>query len=131
MTEQVISPLQCMIEDLMIRKFGTKTQHDYVQRVKDFEVFLGRSPDTARAEDVRRFQPHLTSDRRWQAEDRRSRRACKALAARRRRRARRARTTRGRSDRESAPRIGAGSRASGRLAGRVEHCFPPLNKAAC
>jgi len=30
-----------------------------VQRVKDFAAFLGRSPDTASFEDVRRYQPHL------------------------------------------------------------------------
>ena len=52
---QVISPLrQRMIEDMAIRKFGAKTQHDYVQRVKAFATFLGRSPRTAEAEDVRR-----------------------------------------------------------------------------
>ena len=62
MTEQVISPLRRrMIEDMTIRKFAPKTQHDYVQRVKEFAVFLGHSPETARAEDVRRFQLHLAS----------------------------------------------------------------------
>jgi len=62
MTEQVISPLRRrMIEDMTIRKFAPKTQHDYVQRVKEFAVFLGHSPQTARAEDVRRFQLHLAS----------------------------------------------------------------------
>ena len=49
-----------MIEDMAIRKLGAKTQHDYVQRVKDFAVFLGRSPDKASKEDVRRFQLHLS-----------------------------------------------------------------------
>ena len=43
------------------RKLAPKTQHDYVQRVKDFAAFLGRSPDTAKSEDVRRFRLHLTS----------------------------------------------------------------------
>ena len=62
MTEQAISPLRRrMIEDMAIRKFAAKTQHDYVQRVKDFAAFLGRCPDTATAEDVRRFRLHLTS----------------------------------------------------------------------
>jgi integrase/recombinase XerD len=62
MTEQVMSPLRRrMIEDMTMRKFAQKTQHDYVQRVKDFTKFLGRSPDTAKAEDVRGFQVHLTS----------------------------------------------------------------------
>ena len=62
MIEQAVSPLRRrMIEDMTIRKFAQKTQHDYVQRVKDFAKFLGRSPDTAKAEDVRGFQLHLTS----------------------------------------------------------------------
>ena len=62
MTEQALSPLRRrMIEDMTMRKFAQKTQHDYVQRVKDFAKFLGRSPDTAKAEDVRGFQLHLTS----------------------------------------------------------------------
>src|SRR5437660_4853021 len=62
MTEQAISPLRRrMIEDMAIRKFAAKTQHDYVQRVKDFAGFLGRAPDTAKSEDVRRFRLHLTS----------------------------------------------------------------------
>ena len=62
MTEQVISPLRRrMIEDMSIRKFAAKTQHDYVQRVKDLATFLGRSPGTAEAEEVRRFRLHLTS----------------------------------------------------------------------
>ena len=62
MTEQAMSPLRRrMIEDMTIRKFAPKTQHDYVQRVKDFAAFLGRSPDTAILEDVRGFQLRLTS----------------------------------------------------------------------
>src|SRR6266481_6152457 len=62
MTEQAASPLRRrMIEDMTIRKFAQKTQHDYVQRVKDFAKFLGRSPDTAKPEDVRGFQLHLAS----------------------------------------------------------------------
>src|ERR1043165_5291468 len=50
-----------MIEDMTIRKFASKTQHDYVQRVKNFAAFLGQSPDTATFEDVRRYQLHLTA----------------------------------------------------------------------
>jgi integrase/recombinase XerD len=60
MTGQAISPLRRgMIEDMTIRKLGGKTQQDYVRRVKAFAAFLGRSPGTATAEDVRRFQVHL------------------------------------------------------------------------
>ena len=62
MTNEAMSPLRRrMIEDMTIRKFAPKTQHDYVQRVKNFAAFLGRSPDTASFEDVRRYQLHLAS----------------------------------------------------------------------
>src|SRR6266511_4141222 len=62
MTDKAISPLrQRMIEDMTIRKFAPKTQHDYVHRVKHFAAFLGRSPDTASCEDVRRYQLHLAT----------------------------------------------------------------------
>ncbi len=62
MTDEAVSPLRRrMIEDMTIRKFATKTQHDYVQRVKNFAAFLGRSPDTASFEDLRRYQLHLAS----------------------------------------------------------------------
>jgi hypothetical protein len=62
MTDKAISPLrQRMIEDMTIRKLTPKTQHDYVQRVKNFAAFLGRSPDTASFEDVRRYQLHLAT----------------------------------------------------------------------
>jgi site-specific recombinase XerD len=62
MTDKAISPLrQRMIEDMTIRKFSPKTQHDYVQRVKNFAAFLGRSPDTTSFEDVRRYQLHLAT----------------------------------------------------------------------
>jgi site-specific recombinase XerD len=60
MTDEAMSPLRRrMIEDMTIRKFAPKTQHDYVQGVKNFAAFLGRSPDTASFEDVRRYQLHL------------------------------------------------------------------------
>ena len=63
MTGQAISPLRRrMIEDMAIRKLAPKTQHDYVQRVKDFAAFLGRSPATAKSEEVRRFRLHLASN---------------------------------------------------------------------
>ena len=62
MTERAISPLRRrMIEDMTMRKFARKTQHDYVQRVKDFASYLKRSPATANPEDVRGFQLHLAS----------------------------------------------------------------------
>ena len=62
MTDKAISPLrQRMIEDMTIRKFVPKTQHDYLQRVKNFAAYLGRSPDTANFEDLRRYQLHLAA----------------------------------------------------------------------
>jgi hypothetical protein len=54
MTDEVMSPLRRrMIEDMTIRRLAPKTQQDYVQRVKNFAAFVGRSPDTATFEDVR------------------------------------------------------------------------------
>jgi hypothetical protein len=48
MTSAPTTPLrQRMIEDMTIRQFGPKTQHDYVRVVADFARFLGRSPDQA------------------------------------------------------------------------------------
>lgn len=62
MTSHPISPLrQRMIEDMTIRQLGPKTQHDYVRVVRDFTRFLGRSPDLAEPEDLRRYQLHLAS----------------------------------------------------------------------
>lgn len=61
MTNKTISPLrQRMIEDMTVRSFTAKTQSDYIRSVRNLAAFLGRSPDTATAEDLRRFQLHLT-----------------------------------------------------------------------
>jgi site-specific recombinase XerD len=63
MTNEAMSPLRRrMIEDMTIRNFGPKTHHDYIRSVKNLAMFLGRSPDTASNEDVRRFQLRLSSD---------------------------------------------------------------------
>jgi integrase/recombinase XerD len=60
MTKEAMSPLRRrMIEDMTIRKLAPKTQEGYVRTIKNFAMFLGRSPDTASFEDVRRFQLHL------------------------------------------------------------------------
>ena len=59
---QPLSPLrQRMIEDMQLRKLGPKTQSAYLRAVKKLTRFLARSPDTADAEDLRRFQLHLAS----------------------------------------------------------------------
>ncbi|MER9345368.1 site-specific integrase [Mesorhizobium sp. M0601] len=58
-TDAPISPLrQRMQHDMLMRGLGSHTQQDYVRHVRRFAVFLGRSPDTATAEDIRRFQLH-------------------------------------------------------------------------
>jgi integrase/recombinase XerD len=63
MNGQTISPLRRrMIEDMTVRKFVEKTQKDYIRHVKGLTIFLGRSPDTATAEDLRRYQLHLTEN---------------------------------------------------------------------
>jgi site-specific recombinase XerD len=61
MSEKPISPLRRrMIEDMTVRNFVEKTRNDYIRHVRTFTAFLGRSPDTATREDLRRFQLHQT-----------------------------------------------------------------------
>lgn len=56
---QRTSPLrQRMIEDMRMRKLSSKTQGSYIRAVRHFAGFLGHSPDTASAEDLRRYQLH-------------------------------------------------------------------------
>jgi integrase/recombinase XerD len=60
MSDKPINPLrQRMIDDMTARRFKEKVQKDYVRHVRTFTAFLGRSPDTATKEDLRRFQLHL------------------------------------------------------------------------
>ena len=59
-TTRPTSPLrQRMIEDMALRKLAPKTQSKYLRAVIKFTCFLGRSPDTASPEDLRRYQLHL------------------------------------------------------------------------
>jgi integrase/recombinase XerD len=52
-----VSPLrQRLIDEMDMRRFCRETQRNYIRDVGRFATFLGRSPDTATAEDVRRFQ---------------------------------------------------------------------------
>ena len=52
-----ISPLrQRLIEDMTMRRFSPETQRNYLRDVGRFATWLGRSPHTATAEDIRRFQ---------------------------------------------------------------------------
>lgn len=57
-----ISPLrQRMIEDMTMRRLAPRTQESYIRAVKRLTRYLGRSPDTATAEDLRLFQLHLVT----------------------------------------------------------------------
>ena len=61
MSEKPISPLRRrMIEDMTVRNFVEKTRNDYIRHVRSFTAFLGRPPDAATPEDLRRFQLHQT-----------------------------------------------------------------------
>jgi integrase/recombinase XerD len=63
MSETPISPLRArMIEDMNVRKFGEKTQYDYIRHVKTFSTFLERSPASATADDLRRYQVHQSKE---------------------------------------------------------------------
>ncbi len=62
MTDRPISPLRIrMIEDMTVRGFTASTQRGYLSAVAAFAEFLGRSPDRADAEDLRRYQLHMRS----------------------------------------------------------------------
>jgi len=61
MSTQSVTPLrQRMIEDMNARKLCAGTQRGHIHSCKRFAAFLKRSPDTATAEDIRRFQLNLT-----------------------------------------------------------------------
>src|SRR6201982_889648 len=60
MSKKPVSPLgQRLIDDMTARRYGEDTKRDYVRNVRKFAAFLGRSPDTATSEDLRRFQLHM------------------------------------------------------------------------
>src|SRR5476651_141877 len=60
MSTNTVSPLrQRMIEDMNARKLCAGTQRGHISSCKRFAAFVKRSPDTATAEDIRRFQLHL------------------------------------------------------------------------
>jgi integrase/recombinase XerD len=61
MSEKPISPLRRrLLEDMSVRRFVPDTQREYIRAVKRLATFLGRSPDSATAEELRGFQLHLT-----------------------------------------------------------------------
>lgn len=55
-----VSPLrQRMIEDMNMRKLSPKTQSGYIRAVINLTRYLGHSPDTATAEELRRYQIYM------------------------------------------------------------------------
>jgi len=55
-----VAPLhQRMLDDMRMRKLEPKTRTGYIRAVCSLTAFLGRSPDTATVEDLRRFQLHM------------------------------------------------------------------------
>lgn len=57
---ETISPLrQRFLDEMRLRKLAPKTQSGYIRAVSRFYSWLGRSPDSATAEDLRRYQLHL------------------------------------------------------------------------
>jgi integrase/recombinase XerD len=52
-----VSPLrQRLIDEMQMRGFSRETQRNYIRDVGRFATFLGHPPDTATADEVRRFQ---------------------------------------------------------------------------
>ena len=64
MLDKPISPvLQRMIDDMTARRFSEATRRDYARHIRNFEAFLGRSPETATCEDLRDYQLHVAEQR--------------------------------------------------------------------
>lgn len=58
-----VSPLrQRLIDDMNLRRFSRETQRNYLRDIGRLAAFLGRSPDTATADDLRRFQIEQQED---------------------------------------------------------------------
>ena len=58
-----ISPLrQRLIDDMNMRRFSGETQRNYLRDIGRLATFLGCSPDTATADDLRRFQIEQQED---------------------------------------------------------------------
>jgi integrase/recombinase XerD len=61
MTTDAVSALRLrMIEDMSARQLNPVTQKGHIRACKRFATFLKGSPDRATAEDIRRFQLHLS-----------------------------------------------------------------------
>jgi len=47
---------------MLVPDFVEKTRNDYIRHVRAFAAFIGRAPDTATAEDLRRSQLKQAED---------------------------------------------------------------------
>jgi integrase/recombinase XerD len=55
-SRQPTNPLRtCTIEEVTVRGFDERTRSDFVRHVRSFAAFIGHSPDTATAVDLRLF----------------------------------------------------------------------------
>jgi site-specific recombinase XerD len=61
MTKPITPLRQRMIDDMALRNMSPATQRVYINAVKNFSAFFGRSPDKLTFEDVRTYQLHLVS----------------------------------------------------------------------
>ncbi|NOR19536.1 MAG: tyrosine-type recombinase/integrase [Xanthomonadales bacterium] len=62
-SNQPISPLHHrMIDDMTMRRLSPKTQTAYIRAVKKLEQYLGHTPHSASAEDLRQFQLHMATN---------------------------------------------------------------------
>ena len=60
MTTATMSPLRRrMVEDMQIRGLEATTQASYIRAIEAFSSFLGRSPDSATAAELRAWQLHM------------------------------------------------------------------------
>jgi hypothetical protein len=54
-----------MIDDIRARKLGRHSLRGHIHSCQRFAAFLKRSPETATADDVRRFQLTLICESAW------------------------------------------------------------------
>jgi len=65
MTKQITPLRQRMIDDMALRNMSPATQRVYINAVKNFSAFFGRSPDKLTFEDVRTYRRRPGA--RWRA----------------------------------------------------------------
>src|SRR3954451_14840213 len=61
MTKQITPLRLSMLDDMVLSNMSPATQRLYINAVKNFSVFFGRSPDKLTFADVRTYQLHLVS----------------------------------------------------------------------